>query len=117
MTRLYSNENFPIPVVAALRELGHDVLTSVEAGNANQAIPDDDVLGFAAGDNRSVITLNRQDFIRLHGRRAAEHEGIVVCSPDLDFSGMAKRIHDALTVHNPLKRKLLRVNKGEFLLG
>ena len=28
IARLYANENFPLPVVFALRELGHDVLTS-----------------------------------------------------------------------------------------
>jgi hypothetical protein len=27
MARLYANENLPDPVVAALRTLGHDVLT------------------------------------------------------------------------------------------
>lgn len=117
MTRLYSNENFPIPVVTALRELGHDVLTSVEAGTANQAIPDDEVLDFAGRDDRSVITLNRLHFVLLHGRRAAQHEGIVVCSLDTDFPGMANRIHDALAIHNPLKRKLLRVNRGGFTVG
>jgi hypothetical protein len=26
MARLYSNENFPIPAVLALRELGHDAV-------------------------------------------------------------------------------------------
>jgi hypothetical protein len=32
MARLYSNENFPLPVVEKLRALGHDVLTVQEAG-------------------------------------------------------------------------------------
>jgi hypothetical protein len=32
MARLYSNENFPLPVVHRLRTLGHDVLTIQEAG-------------------------------------------------------------------------------------
>lgn len=31
IARLYSNENFPLPVVAALRGFGHDVLTSHSA--------------------------------------------------------------------------------------
>ena len=48
MTRLYSNENFPLDVVEFLRELGHDVLTSYEAKKANQAIPDDEVLATRA---------------------------------------------------------------------
>lgn len=32
MARFYSNENFPLPVVERLRALGHDVLTTYEAG-------------------------------------------------------------------------------------
>jgi hypothetical protein len=28
MARLYSNENFPLPVVEELRRLGHEVLTT-----------------------------------------------------------------------------------------
>jgi hypothetical protein len=47
MAKLYANENFRRKVVEALRELGHDVLTSFEAGNANLSIPDDAVLDFA----------------------------------------------------------------------
>lgn len=47
MSRLYTNENFRYSVVLRLRSLGHDVLTSLEAGNANQCIPDEDVLKFA----------------------------------------------------------------------
>jgi len=47
MTRLYSNENFPLDMVIELRKLGHDVLTSYEAGQANQGIPDIEVLAFA----------------------------------------------------------------------
>ena len=35
MARLYSNENFPAQSVGELRRLGDEVLTSLEAGNAN----------------------------------------------------------------------------------
>ncbi len=49
-SRLYSNENFDRRVVVALRELGHDVLTSVDAGRANQRIPDEQVVEFARGE-------------------------------------------------------------------
>ena len=41
MARLYSNENFPLPVVEELRRLGHSVLTIQETGKANQAVPDE----------------------------------------------------------------------------
>ena len=66
MARLYSNENFPLPVVEALRILGHDVLTIQETGKADQALPDDAVLKFATAENRAVLTLNCRHFIRLH---------------------------------------------------
>ena len=51
-TNFYSNENFDLQVVKFLREFGYDVLTSTEAGNANQRIPDDEVLKFVSSQNR-----------------------------------------------------------------
>ena len=68
IARLYANENFPLPMVIALRELGHDVLITRDAGKANDAIPDEEVLPFAVENGRAVITHNRQDFMRLHGQ-------------------------------------------------
>ena len=38
MARFFADEQFPLPVVELLRNLGHDVLTVQEAGNANQQI-------------------------------------------------------------------------------
>jgi len=66
LARFYTDENFPLAVVALLRALGHDVLTAKEAGNANLQIPDEDVLAFAASNNRIVLTRNRRHFMRLH---------------------------------------------------
>jgi hypothetical protein len=66
MARLYANENFPFPVVEELRRLGHDILTTLEAGKANQAIPDEEVVAYASSEDRAVLTLNRKHFIRLH---------------------------------------------------
>lgn len=62
MARIYADEQYPLPVVEFLRPLGHDVLTVQEAGNAGLGIPDD-VLAFAASNERAVLTLNRGDFI------------------------------------------------------
>ena len=52
MARFYSNENFPHPTVLKLRELGHDVVTALEAGNANRQISDEELLNFAITDER-----------------------------------------------------------------
>jgi len=91
MARLYANENFPLPVVNRLRALGHDVLTSKDAGNSNQRIPDEEVLRFAISQGRAVVTQNRDDFCRLH-RASSAHAGIIVCSQQL-FEPMAQEIH------------------------
>ena len=106
--RLYADEQYPYPVVKCLRELGHDVLTVQEAGQANQRIPDDEVLAFATGDNRAVITQNRRDFIQLH-RLQPNHEGIIVCSDDRNWDALAQRIHVAAIAEESLRGKLIRI--------
>ncbi|MBO0696897.1 MAG: DUF5615 family PIN-like protein, partial [Zavarzinella sp.] len=40
MAALYADENFPGPVVVALRAAGHDVLTARADGRANLGIGD-----------------------------------------------------------------------------
>jgi hypothetical protein len=110
MARLYANENFPLPVVESLRQLGHDVITVSETGKAEQAWPDEDVLEFASQDDRALLTLNRKHFIRLHHQNA-DHAGIVACTFDPDFSAQARRIHDVICVTGELHRQLIRVNR------
>lgn len=112
MARLYSNENFPFPVVEELRRLGYDVLTVFETGKADQAIPDAAVLAFATTQGRAVHTLNRKHFIALH-RANAEHAGIIVCTYDADFLGQAERIHTAIAAASDLKRQLIRVYRPQ----
>jgi predicted nuclease of predicted toxin-antitoxin system len=92
MEKLYVNENFPMPVVVYLRQFGYDVLTSLEAGNANQSIPDEEVLAFSTAHKRVLLTINRRDFIKLH-RLNSNHLGIIVCTEDTDFQALAHRIH------------------------
>lgn len=110
IARLYSNENFPLSVVLALRELGHDILTSRDAGKANVAIPDEDVLLFAIENGRAVITHNRQDFIRLHRMRPVHH-GIIVCTENPDFPDLAAKIHSQLRAMELLEGQLVRINR------
>jgi len=110
MARLYSNENFPLPTVEELRRLGHDVLTIQETGQADQSLSDDAVLAFAYAEGRILLTNNRRHFIRLH-REQREHCGIVVCTVDPDFVGLAQRIHTALEAHAQVARPLIRINR------
>lgn len=110
MTRLYSDENFPLPVVEALRELGHDVLTCFDAGQGGQAIPDEEVLAFAVAEQRGVLTINRKDFIRLHLQQK-HHHGIIVCTFNVDFLGQARQIDEALRQVEEPSNQLIRINR------
>ncbi len=60
MARLYSNENFPLPVV--------------------------EILG-------------------------KPHTGIIACTLDKDFTGLAQRIHDAIEAQGELTGRLIRINR------
>ena len=110
MARLYSNENFPFPAVTELRLLGHDVLTVLEAGKAEQAIQDNEVLAFATEHERAVLTINRKHFIALH-RSSPDHSGIIVYTFDADFVGQANRIDAALKEYPDINGQLIRVNR------
>lgn len=110
MALLYADEGFPKVVTELLRQLGHDVLTVQEAGQANQRVPDDQVLVFATVQGRAVLTVNRDDFIRLH-RLSSDHAGIIVCTEDLDRQRLATRIHETITAEESLGGKLMRVNR------
>ena len=110
MARLYTNENFPQPVVEELRRLGHDVLTIQETGKAGQALPDEDVLAFATRERRALLTLNRKHFVHLHNANP-NHSGIIVCTFDPDFAQQAKRIHQAIESDPRLENQLIRINR------
>jgi hypothetical protein len=110
MADLYSDENIPHASVLELRKLGHDVLTALDAGQANQKIPDAQVLTHAHSLGRAVLTLNRRHFIQLHKHTKA-HSGIVVCTSDTDFPALALRTHKALLAEGTLANKLVRVIK------
>jgi hypothetical protein len=110
MARLYANENFPRQVVERLRALGHDVVTTRDAGNAGRGVPDDQVLSFAVSEGRAVLTLNRRDFIKLH-RSSPGYAGIIVCTEDADVEGQAARIDSIVAGAGVLDGQLLRVNR------
>ena len=98
-------------VVVELRRLGHDVVTSVDAGKANSAVPDLAVLAFAAAEGRILLSHNRRDFLHLHRTRAIDHAGIVLCTFDPNFSAQAQRIDRAVAAASEMKNQLIRVNR------
>ncbi|MFB2979785.1 DUF5615 family PIN-like protein [Microseira sp. BLCC-F43] len=111
MLKFYSNENFPMEMVYLMRSLGYDVLTSYEAGQANQKIPDEGVLIYATNAGRIVITENRQDFIELHFT-TSNHTGIVICKADRDYAGKVQALHNFFTQDTqPMDNRLIRVMK------
>ena len=111
MARFYTNENVPVQVVEELRRLGHDVVTSLDAGRANSAMPDAEVLAFAAVEGRILLTHNRRHFLRLHQHRTADHAGMVLCTFDADFCRQAQRIDAAIAANPEMTNKLVRVNR------
>ena len=112
MARLFADENFPFPVVEALRRTGHDLVTVADAGKAGQALTDKTILELAAADRRAVVTLNRRHFVRMHDADP-NHAGIIVCSLDLDFDGQAARIDHAIATQESLAGCLIQVNRPQ----
>src|SRR6266511_4035635 len=108
MARLYADEDFSYPVIQRLRQLGYDILTAHEAGQAGQGIQDASVLAFATAADRAVLTFNRRHFIRMHDE-VSSHAGIIVCTRDDDVVALANRIHQQLQGTPILLNQLLRV--------
>lgn len=112
MISFYSNENFDLDMVKMLRELGHTVITSYEAGQANKKIPDNEVLNFATRNNLAVITFNRDDFIELHNN-GIQHSGIIICKTDRDYQGQVNFLHEYLQNQESLINRLIRIKKQQ----
>ena len=110
MAALYADENFPEPTVVALRGHGHDVLIARDDGRGGQRIGDEVVLARATQLGRAVLTFDRRDYRRLH-RASAAHAGILVCTEDTDFAGLALRIHAAIAAQPNLVGVVVSVIK------
>jgi predicted nuclease of predicted toxin-antitoxin system len=108
----YSNENFALDMVKILRKLGHTVITSYDAGQANQAISDNEVLNYATQNNLAVITFNRDDFIELHNQ-SIKHSEILICKTNRDCQSQINFLHDYLQTQNSLPNRLIRIKKQQ----
>jgi len=110
MAALYADENASLPVMELLRLAGHDVLTALEDGRANQRIDDPDVLARAIELGRIVITNNRLDYHKLH-RLVPNHCGIITYTDDPDIVGLAGRIESELSKWPSMNGQLIRITK------
>jgi hypothetical protein len=110
MADLLADENFSLRVVRELRKLGHDVLTSREAGLANRGAGDPDIFEAAVAAGRTILTNDRRDYVRIHMRQP-RHAGIVICTYDPDAGRLARRIHAAISAHVSLAGMLIRVTR------
>lgn len=108
MASLYTDENVPIEVADTLRQLGHDVLTALDDGRANQGIDDPDVLTRPTQLGRAVVTNNRGDYHRLH-RLGVVHAGVITYTYDPDSVELARRIHAAIASLATLQALLIRI--------
>lgn len=108
MPTFYADEDFPGPVVAALRARGYEILTVRQDGRAGADDPA--VLARAVELGRVVLTKNRSDFHRLHAA-VRDHCGIITITDDPDRAGLAERIHAAVSANADLSGVLIRVVK------
>ena len=87
--KLYSDEDVDPALAVRRRQDGYDVLSTYEAGRANQRIPDEDQLTYAVQQGRAILTFNVRDFPKLDKKWKAtgkRHYGIVV-SPRINNLG------------------------------
>jgi hypothetical protein len=110
MARLLADANFPRPAVVELHRLSHDVISLEETGTVSHESADEDILNAAIVVNRSLLTLDYQSFARLLPA-CAHHPGVIVCTFDPDFVGMANRIDAALSSHDSLDSQVIRVGR------
>ncbi len=108
---LNADENFSNITADHLRALGHDVLTALEAEQANRGVPDEEVLAFATALSRALLTIDRQHFMRLH-RRTPNHGGIIACTDDSNLAKRAQPIDEAMAPCEYLAGQLIRVYRG-----
>ena len=85
-------------------------MTVQESGLGGKAISDSDVLRFATTLDRTLITLNRRHFVRLH-EEGSNHAGIIACTADNDFVALAARIDRVLLEKKTLPGQLVRVHR------
>lgn len=113
MARLYLDEDVHEDISWKLREKGHDVQTSNEAGNSNKRNSDSYQLNYATENNRVIITNNRRDFNKEH-IESSGHKGVISGNHDKNLDRFASQI-DAVIKNNNLENVNIRANTNDFV--
>ncbi|MHB0874983.1 MAG: DUF5615 family PIN-like protein [Anaerolineae bacterium] len=77
------DEDISYRVAEGLRRRGVDAVSVHELGRANQGMPDEDQLAYAAAEGRVLVTYNRADYQALDASwrvTGRPHAGIVWCA-------------------------------------
>jgi hypothetical protein len=83
--KLHLDEHVSHRLAGQLRQYGFDVTSVLEAGMVEAE--DEQLLAYAASQQRAVVTFNHKDFALLHGEYAAEGGAL----GDYPFDGGAAR--------------------------
>lgn len=110
MATIYTDENVSFRIVHALQALGHDVLTALEDGRANQGLEDPEVFARAVELGRVILTNNRHHYHRIH-RLRTDHFGIITYTDDPDIASLALRIDAEIARWPTLSGRLIRIVK------
>jgi hypothetical protein len=78
MTGLLLDEMYPPSLALQLREQSHDVVAALDVEVGLSSRSDEDVLAWAARNNRCIVTENVRDFARL--APVTPHAGIIFVS-------------------------------------
>ena len=101
--RYYLDEDLSPRIAVLLRAVGLDALSSHECGR--NGLDDRTQLGLAALEERSFVTANRDDFIRLTVElfeEQAPHAGVLVIPfslPGRDFARISRALEDYAAKH------------------
>ncbi len=104
-SRLLLDEHMPVRVGHVLSAKGHDVAFArgLSMSASGDRIGDEFVLQEAAKQKRAVVTLDQQDFVRLH-REPRGHYGILICK-------------DLISIHRDAANEVLAKLLDQFLRG
>jgi hypothetical protein len=110
MARLLADDAFPQPATIALRRLGHDIVGLEETGRLSRWSRDDEILEVARDSRRALLTLDHRSFTHQVFHHTS-HSGIIICTFDPNFIGLAHRIHALLSGHAHLDGHVIRVGR------